>query len=156
MNPTEQIQKKIEGDIENVGWSAIGVFPTQDQPDTPHFLYTIGVTDTHDHPELIITGLSANLAHGIVSRVVELIAEGKRFDTRQRSDEVLEGYPVEFLPVTQENRDEYLKAAKVRYSDIPDEWAAVQIVHPDPEKRMPWEEGFDDTGADQPVLGEVE
>ena len=42
--------------------------------------YTIGLTSTYDHPELIITGLDASSANGAVSQLADRVRRGERFD----------------------------------------------------------------------------
>lgn len=132
--------QKIEDDIERVGWSAVGVM------DNPPFTYTVGLTESYDHPELIIYGIGAETAHGILSVAVHHIEKeyeggvGKTYEAGQRYDEILDGYEVLFVD---HPADFPLTAAASYYKAMGKEWEALQLVWPDVEGKFPGEESMD-------------
>ena len=68
-NPIE-IQKQIEA----TGHSILGVDKSASKPS---YAYTIGVSETYRHPELIVLGLATASAEQILGAVVEKIKGGE-------------------------------------------------------------------------------
>lgn len=91
----QELVSKVHRDIERVGWSVIGVFPTEGDEPKASYSYTIGLLETEQHPELIVFGLPPEQAHGILSCAVDLIREGTRLEAGRRYGRVLRGFDVE-------------------------------------------------------------
>ena len=66
------------------GWHATGVLAG---PGKPGYIYTTGLTVTYRHPELVITGLPPEAAHGVLCAAVGVAASRPFLDrVRQRLD----------------------------------------------------------------------
>jgi hypothetical protein len=61
----------INEDIRKNGWSALSVSDAD-----PPFLYTVGLMQSWNHPELVIFGLESGEAHRVISLIVQSISCG--------------------------------------------------------------------------------
>lgn len=150
--PGSPVQKKLAADIERVGWAAIGVMPTKDDPIDP-FTYTIGLWRGFDHPELIITGMRHETAHALLTDFVERIEKGESFEASRDYPETIRGrntmYTASFRQLSQGHRSENMRAAA--WWNGQEDFPALQLVWPDPTGKFPWDEGYDKQFI-QPVL----
>lgn len=127
---------KVRNDIEQYGWHCLNVWPQKGDA-RPGFSYTIGLSHSYGHPEIMIFGLG-DRAHGILTGCANLIKEGVRFFPNQPNSEVLSGnYEVIFKPMRNECFAEYLGTALRFYGRRPFE--ALVMFWPDKEHRFPWE-----------------
>lgn len=108
--------------------------------DTPAFSYTIGLTESFRHPELILIGLHPQVSQTILNRAGTMIKEGHRFGDMSRADTVIENYPVAFRDVPSPAKQTWAKGDVTRY---PDGFALLQMFYPDIKGLFPWENGAD-------------
>lgn len=137
-------------DILEHGWSAIAV---DDHDQGPPFVYTIGLMQSFQHPELILFGLPVGTAHSVLSVVVDDIRSGKGFRSGEHTG-VLTSGPVGIRPVDPSWHEVYLGYAMgyVREERL-GEIQCVQVVWPDAACRLPGEPECDpDVVAAQPAL----
>lgn len=111
------------------------------------FSYTVGLSLTRAHPELVLVG-HWKQNHAVIGGAVAAIERGERFEIGSTSDQVIEGYPVCFTAVTPLRREELLTYTSWLYRRKPFE--ALQLVLPDAAGRWPWEPGYD--SLPQPLL----
>ena len=159
--PENDFDRKLIADIHEYGWhcllvadehhpehaeqnAALGPHPIYDAA----FAYTVGLTLTRDHPELILVGRWPQ-AHAILQTAVGAIESGTRFAHGSESDEILEGYPVRFHRVSPDWAEHLLTYTSWVRRRRPFE--AVQLVLPDRERRWPSDEGY--SGPPQPIIG---
>ena len=149
--PENAFDEKLVADVRAYGWHCVLVGDGTENEGHPFyqasFAYTVGLTYTYGHPELVLVG-RWQYAHGILGAAVELVHEGARLAPGDESDEVLEGYPVRFGAVADDRRRELLTHAGWLYGDRP--FAALQVILPDGAGRMPDDPGYD--GYPQPLL----
>ena len=124
------VMEKVEDDIKKHGWHVLSVF----SQDAPSFSYSIGFTETLDHPEIIISGLDTSLMHSLINDIGQLIKNGQRFTNNQLSEEVIKGYPVKFSKISELNKKDYLRAAVSIYSI--EKFDALQCIWPDKEGKF--------------------
>ena len=79
--------------IDEHGFTMVGVFGG-----VRSWLYTIGLLATFGHPELVVTGLDAESATGLVAGLVERIRRGESFDASSHETMFAER-PVRFASV---------------------------------------------------------
>jgi hypothetical protein len=144
--PEEAFDEKLVSDVREYGWHCVLV-GAEGEADPP-YAYTVGLRHTYGHPELVLVG-RWQYAHGILGAAVELVGEGARLAPGDESDDVVEGYPVRFGAVSDEQRAELLTYAEWLYGGRP--FAALQLILPDGAGRMPDDPGYD--GYPQPLLG---
>lgn len=139
----------IEGHLEQMreliaehGWAIQAVLGKQTAEQVP-FQYTVGLT-AFDHPEFVLYGLGAQLGGGILNDLGERVRAGERFSPGDRLEGVLTGGYVPELVAVEDDED--LVVARTLYDEID----ALQVVLPDREHRMPWDDGF---AIDLPLRG---
>lgn len=137
----DRVHRKVAGDVAGeLGWSAIGVMPDGDG--SYPFTYTVGLTETRDHAELIVWGLNPGLAHGVLGCAIELIDAGAALADGDRYEGVLAGYDVLVRDVADpESRP--LNLARGYNGGRPVK--AVQILWPDSQGRFPGEPGCEES-----------
>ena len=134
----EKVIAKMRSDVERFGWHCLSVHPGEGKVGT-HVTYTIGLTETFDHPEIMIFGLSNKISHGILSDCVQMIREGTVFQPNVEYPEVISGeYKVVFKEVRPEYLPEYFGAAVRFYKDK--HFSGFVMFWPDKEHKFPWQE----------------
>jgi hypothetical protein len=158
--PEDSFDEKLLADVREYGWHFIHV-ADEHHPEhaaenaalEPHpiydaaFGYTVGLSLTRAHPELVLVGRWPH-AHAIVANAVAEIDRGVRFEPGSRNDQILEGYSVTFARVSDERRNELLTYASWANQRRPFE--ALQLVLPDSRGRWPWEADYD--SVPEPLL----
>jgi Domain of unknown function (DUF4262) len=69
------MEDEIAEVVREHGWYAASIFDHD-----PPFLYSIGLMQTANHPELIVFGLEPDNAHALFSAMTRDIQAGRRFD----------------------------------------------------------------------------
>jgi hypothetical protein len=128
---------RIRANIDQYGWHCLNVWPRVGDDEHTAFSYTIGLTESYGHPEIMIFGLG-DKAHGILNECANLIKKGARFVPNDPNPDVLTGdYRVIFRPVRKECFPEYLGTALRYYGKRPFE--AFVLFWPNKEHKYPWE-----------------
>jgi hypothetical protein len=130
-------ERKLVSDVEEVGWHVIMV-PEDDEG--PSFAYSVGLSRTFVHPEIIVFGLDLGLMHRMINSVGEEVRRGRRFADGQAASGILEGYDVRLIPVARRHFPEYLGYAHWFYNG--DDFPALQCLWPDKKGRFPTDPGF--------------
>jgi hypothetical protein len=130
---------KVHADIEREGWSSIGVFPSESDPEAPNFVYSIGFYEHDDHPEMLIAGVGHQVGHTILGGLYQRIADGERFEDGERSAGVLVGYDVLFRALPRDGRPANVARSYYGVNLLP----VLQVVWPDADGRFPGEDGCD-------------
>ncbi len=159
-DPEDPFDEKLIADIHRYGLHWIHVadeyhpehagLEAEDEPDPvadAAFGYTIGLSLTLDHPEIIIVGRWKH-AHAFVSEVVRLIQSGERFAPGDASDDVLPDLPVRFGAVSDHERKRLLTYADWANRRRP--FGVVQLILPGPNGAWLWEPEY--VALPQPLL----
>lgn len=118
---------------------------------SPSFVYSIGLFETYNQPEIICFGLPQKLGHEIINDVAELLKKGETIKTKTNYKNIFKDSRAEFLPVDYRNIDHYFRAALNYYDKI--KFPAVQLVWTDRNDKFPWEDNFEEEFLyDQPLL----
>ena len=133
------IRKRMDAMIAETGWWVQAVLPG---PDSPSFAYSVGMTETFGHPEVMVMGFSPELMHTLINGIGELVREGARFGDRDSSDKVIRGYPVVFREPEDAAAAEFALAAVSRYGK--GRFRLLQCFLPDAQGRFPWDEGCEE------------
>jgi hypothetical protein len=145
----DQSEQKVLDNIQKFGWHCINVLG--DEANEP-FSYTIGLFQTYGHPELLIYGLPADLAHAILNIAADAAAKAKPFNLNEPTDEFIEGYSCVFVPVPLAEYPEHVGFAIWFYEG--DKFPVQQIVWPFKSGYFPWHADVTDAlRLMQPVLG---
>lgn len=148
-------EQKILDTVEEHGWFCTSVFDPEGV--LLEFSYSVGFTQTLEHPEFIIFGLPGKVAHAILWDLFRTLKAGRIPEDSQHWSDLIEGYDCVIRRVhpTQITR-EYFNSAMWFWGDSADRGEplpAYQIVWPDRKGRFPWEAGCaQKVRDDQPAL----
>ena len=145
--------EKIEWMIETNGWAIEPVAAVHDvDRRTPGYVYTIGFPQRFDFPEVVIFGLTPVASKGILDLVAQQL---------EASVEIPLDVPVVglldnelrcvFASLDAPTVDEYFVTGRMWHGGS---FAAVQLLWPDRQGWLPYEDGFDRRlQAAQPMIG---
>lgn len=155
--PTENaFDAKVLADIREHGWHCLTVAPEAHPehpdlaPDPFHeaaFSYTVGLSLTLAHPELILVGRWAH-APQILRVIVDSIRQGQRLRPGEETDAVFPDRLVRFGAVSDRNRLFLLTYAD--WANNRRRFEAIQVIVQDQHNRWPQEPDY--AGVPQPLL----
>lgn len=139
-------ERKIVRNIENLGWSLMGVL------DEPPYLYTVGLEHSFEHPELIVLGMPTTLAAGLLNELGNKIAQGWHFREGDfcPGEAVHCSCPLLFGEVSQEAQSDYLLYAHWFYHG--NDFRTLQVLWPDRHNRFPGDPCFSEELVEQQPL----
>jgi hypothetical protein len=129
--------------IDTHGWAIRNV---ADADPAKCLSYTVGLT-SHGHPEVVMTGLPADVGSAFLNIVGEIVVrERGQFRAGESTTELADGPPMPVLDVVEKSA---LTAVDAIYGDVP----ALQIVWTDSSGRLPWDPEYANAPGSQPLLG---
>lgn len=147
----DALRQQTVDTIDRVGWQAVGVFASET---TPTFTYTVGLTHSYDHPEIILFGIDIKNAQAILVDVVDMIKRGKSIVEGRRYSKFVRKFDVIFREASPERIDGYLNAAIWYYGGR--DFRALQMFWPDQAGCFPWDPAYNQRFSSiQPVLFDV-
>jgi hypothetical protein len=141
----DQSEQKLLSDIREYGWHAVMI---QADEKSPGWGFTVGFFHSYRHPELVITGLKAEITHQFLRLFSVPIMAGKVYKPGDKVTDI-GSYPFLFVSVPTCFYRDYLGFAIWFYK--PTEFPVLQVVWPDKAGRFPWEADYD-TRCRQPLL----
>lgn len=140
--------QELAADVEQHKWVVLKI----GTPGGDEYGYSVGLTRSFGHPELVVTGLDDDTMQELINEVGEAIEAGEAFHDGDVSPEFLEGYDVTFRAVPPALRATHFAHADRFYAGR--DFALLQIIYPDDQRRWPWDAGVAaDFRKGQPVLG---
>jgi hypothetical protein len=134
----DKIIARVRSDVQEFGWHCLSVNPRKGESGEA-FTYTIGLTETFGHPEIMIFGLNNKTSHGILSDCVQMIRDGATLQPDVEYSDVLGGgYKVTFKRVRTECLSEYFGAAVRFYGSKT--FSGLVLFWPNKEHLFPWQE----------------
>ena len=134
----ENIVIKLRSDVQRFGWHCLSVHPCAGESES-QFTYTIGLSETFSHPEIMIFGLDSKVSHGILGDCVEMIRNGTAFRPNVEYSGVIGGdFKVMFKVVRKDCLPEYFGAAVRFYSG--QDFHGLVMFWPDKHGCFPWDE----------------
>ena len=145
------MENEIQNNIKEFGYHIVLVLPDHDYTS---FGYTVGLEESFNHPEILISGLSENTSAQILKDIASDISNGKQFKTQIEYLDVLYEMPCVFIEVKKEYFNS-LFGRGIRYYNGYN-FNVLQCVWPDRNKFFPWQTNFDPAlkGA-QKVYGNI-
>ncbi|WP_293946979.1 MULTISPECIES: DUF4262 domain-containing protein [unclassified Sphingobacterium] len=131
--------KQSRANVEKFGLEVINVVASNY---LPSFSYSIGLTQTYQHPEIICIGLSMKLAHIIINDVADLIKHGQGIESNKVYTNIFNNSKAMFLNVDPRNIADYFGNGLNYYRGK--EFDALQLIWTDHNDKFPWEEGFEE------------
>lgn len=145
---TDDLLERTKLNIDKFGLQVITVAATNY---LPSFTYSIGLTQTYHHPEIICFGLPTDLGHEINNIVAGLIKDGEVFTCGEIYNNIFKESKAMFITVDKRNIDDYFGTGINYYQDK--QFDALQLIWTDSNDRFPWEENFEEKYAYiQPLL----
>jgi len=145
--PVDQYLLHLLDLIDKYGWAVQGVLGGESKSEPP-FSYTVGLT-TLGHPEFIIQGMPARYAQHLLNALGEEVRQGRRYLANTTTADATEASaPVALIAVDDPSA---LLAAAQLYGEV----EALQVIWPDPDGHLPWDEGYPNPAWVQPFLGPV-
>lgn len=141
-------ERKALQDIAEYGWHAVHVGP--DPGDPTIWTYTLGLPTTWGHPEIILFGLSMDVAHTLLWNLVDEIKLGVTFYDGDRAVVFpAGGYEAAFLDVDAKWFSPFMGWAQWYHEG--GHFSAVQCAWPDKDHHLPWDQQYRDPRS-QPLL----
>ena len=106
----------------------------------PAFSYSIGLSETWAHPEILTMGLSPEMNAGNIVECAAKIKGGNTIATNIDNHDFLSGFPVQFINVLPEHFPFYFGFGLNYYGD--QNFEAMQLVWPDKQSNWPWDDDF--------------
>lgn len=156
VNGPGAIAAKVEEGIQAMGWVVVPIIDA-------NFVYTVGLTETYNHPEFIIIGFPPRIACNIVGEAVEKLKQDREAFRDQEVGGVIQvRVHGELQPshlgcrrVMREKKLDLLCRAVARYGE--DGFEAKQLIFPDMHGVLPWQPGFNqEWGQCQPALYDLD
>jgi hypothetical protein len=144
----DELRSRIAKAVENPGWFVVGVLPAAN---TPSFSYTVGLTETARHPEVLMLGFDNQLMHRLLNTAGQHIKDGRQFDDWDSSDQVVAAFPVVFRTVPFPEARQWARVASERYRTRGG-FKLLQMFVPDAHGHFPWEVEADPDMAPQARL----
>ena len=135
---------------EEHGWFVNKILPDDKGPG---FVYSFGLYEEFQHPEIIIFGLDLAIMHRLINDLCSQLRKGTRYSQGDVTRDLLKGYSCAFRRVNPLRYRETCTWAVWFYehSNFP----TLQLFWPDKENKFPWEPGFDESiRSMQPDLSE--
>lgn len=130
---------QTKSNIEKYGLSIIQIESTKY---LPSFAYSVGLTETFHHPEIICFGLNTQLLHDLINDVVEIIKKEGRLNPEKEYQNIFKDSRAKFLPIDPRNIEDYFKVA-IQYFGS-QKINGLQLIWTDRNNKFPWEDGFEE------------
>lgn len=143
--------QRVAADIEQFGWHVIQV---NGGGTSLGFCFTIGLTETYGHPELLLyaTGPEVGGMATYLKPIVEQIAAGKRFVDGDKCPEAFKQHTGAFRQVLDRYKPAVVGTALNYYDEKP--FDLLQLYWPDGQGHFPWQSDFNDGLPAVPCLFE--
>ncbi len=144
----DERDRLVAANVTEFGWHVMGV---NGDGEGPEWAYSIGLWHTVRSPEVCVFGLPTDTAMRIVNNLAARVRDGSPLTPDQRRTDVIEGYQVAIRPVHPTWYPSFFGAG-IDFQRQPP-WPVAQVIWPDKEGRLPFEEGAGDAcRAGQPPL----
>lgn len=131
---------RIGDAVRRYGWFAVHV---PREPHHPPYTYSIGLYQTHHHPELLISGLPPHTCHGLMGEVADRLYRGRPAPVTGRCHGPVVAHPITYRTILPEHAVRLLPMAYRYYRHFPAPCSVLQVVWSDPAGRFPWDIDFE-------------
>ena len=147
-NARSDADRKVLADVAEHGWHGVWI---PEEAGTPGWTFSVGLSHTYGHAEIVVFGLPSPTAHAMIANAVVDIEAGKSFMPSSSSDAILEGYTCSFRSVHRNWHAPLLGLALWFYGEPQVE--ALQCLWPDRDGHLPDSESCSSSvRARQPML----
>jgi hypothetical protein len=151
MKHVEQDREREQNIIDTIAKYGWQVTMIESDGYSPSYAYTIGLTNSFGHPELIIMGLGIQLMTELLNIAGDLIKNRKEIQLNKDYVDFLEGYNCQFIKMHLDYYSDYLGYG-IWYNKGKN-FLTYQLVWPNKKGNFPWDKR-DDENFDfrQPLL----
>jgi hypothetical protein len=135
----------VSNTIREHGWAVITVDQTEDCGGGPKLAYTVGLTETYNHPEIVMVGFASDLSMAVLNSAGKRVKNGIRFVDSSTDDHVIQLFPVAFRSIPMPPGKRWAPVASDRYR--PRSFELLQMFMPDGCARFPWNANCDESTA---------
>lgn len=132
--------------IERLGWMVQYVEPSRS---SLAFAYTVGLTRFHDHPELLISGATAEDSCWFLNGLGHHVREGHRF----AAGDVIATMSPHRYRLIRVNDPTRLATAQMIYGQVGRPITGLQLVWSNHEGQWPWDPAWEDGRRRQKLFG---
>ncbi|GGA88289.1 hypothetical protein GCM10011521_28320 [Arenimonas soli] len=129
----DKSEQKLLDDIAEFGWHCVHILAEGEHVE---YSFTVGLFQSFRHPELIIFGLPAKVAHQILSIAAHEAKRGAPLDLSSTSDALLNGYSCCFAEVPISEYSDHVGFSRWYYQG--NEFPLYQIIWPSRSGLFPW------------------
>lgn len=149
--PESEYDQALLKNITQIGWHHVHV---QAEGRTPAYAFSLGLYANYGHPEIIVFGLSPHVAQQLLNIIAAGVVGAKsEYETFKPYENIARGTRIAFIPVAKKFISEYFGYGRWFYQSTQGEFPALQMVWPDRQGRLPWEESYDAAFSEiQPLL----
>ena len=135
----DKYEKKALSDIEEYGCHILNVL---EEENYPGFCYSIGIQKSTNHPELIVTGLRAELGQWLINEYNNRVKGGETFEEGKPYTGFLDDFEVQFRKVEKKHYKEYFGWAQWLYKSK--SYRVLQLIYPNTSGVWVWDKEADD------------
>jgi len=148
----DEVDQRVQADIERHGWHVVLVPP---EADSPGWAHSIGLWERYQHPELLVFGSEPRQLGALVNALGERVRGGRRFAAGETEPGVLQELPFAFRSVAPRWTHVFLGNAAWHYRS--EAFDVLQGFWPDRRGRFPWDaDCAPELAAEQPLLAHAE
>jgi hypothetical protein len=136
--PETDSDLELLANVESSGWHIVEVPERNEQPG---WAFSVGLTHSFQHPEVVIFGLPETANREVLERVVQAVQAGASLREGSVTETILPGLRCELRPVSQVWHELLLGYAIWFYGGA--DFAAVQFLWPDTAGKLPGDPDFD-------------
>jgi len=136
--PRDRSEERVVADVQRHGWHVV-LIPEEDG--MPGWAFTVGLSKTFGHPEVIVFGLHQEVAHFVLNDVGERVRAGLKIVDGTRAEELLEGVTCAFRPVARCWHRWFLGMASW-FNGGNHRYSVFQCLWPDRAGCFPWDDDF--------------
>lgn len=147
MNKFDEVKNNENKMIAKEGYMVYSVFAGEN---SPSFAYTVGLTETYNHPELLILGLPVNSSKAILDTIINQLVENKMKIVPFVPYSDIANMPIEFAFADRELAGEFALGA---YNRNGKDSKILQVLWPDTKGNEPYSKEFEERfKKSQPLL----
>ena len=122
----------------------------------PGYSFSIGLFLNFRHPDMVVFGLSHEIACILINDIREKIEQGGKFQAGEETSQFFTQAKVSFVPVNSNFYRDYFGCSLWFYRCLNDKFPMLQAVWADRQGKFPWETGHDPQAAKlQPILSQT-
>lgn len=148
MPQTDEVDARVQSDIQRHGWHVVLIPP---EGDAPGWAHTIGLWERYRQPELLVFGSEPRQLAALLNTLGERVRGGRRFAAGETETGLLQELPFAFRAVASRWTHVFLGNAAWHYQG--ETFEALQGFWPDRSGHFPWDASCARAVADeQPQL----